>query len=95
MNTKGSVIYGWVAYTAAFAIGGGLGWYHYFHGPGGRNEREQRADMAREREAAREAIEEERIRQERRQKKLMLLQQQQQQHHLKQIDQVQQHQNAP
>lgn len=70
MNTKGSVIYGWITYTAAFAIGGGLGWYHYFYGPGGRNEREQRVDLARKREAAREAIEEERIREERRQKKV-------------------------
>lgn len=72
MNTKGSVIYGWVVYTAAFLIGGGYGYYRYFYGPGGRNEREQRAELARERQAAREAEEEEQIRQERHQKKLEL-----------------------
>lgn len=70
MNTKSSVIYGWLAYTAAFAIGGGIGYYNYFYKPGGRMDRERVADYVREREAIREADEENRIREERRLRKL-------------------------
>lgn len=66
MNTKQSATVGWIAYTAAFAIGGGLGVYKYWYAPGGRKEREAEADRRRAEEAAREAEEEQRIREERR-----------------------------
>lgn len=66
MNTKQSVTVGWTAYTAAFAIGGGLGIYKYWYAPGGRKEREAEADRQRAAEAAREAQDEHRIREERR-----------------------------
>lgn len=65
MNTKNSVIYGWIAYTSAFIVGGGLGIYKYWHKPGGRKDRELEADKIRAEEVAREAEEEARIRQER------------------------------
>lgn len=65
MNTKQSVIIGWTAYTAAFAVGGGIGIYKYRYGPGGRMDREKEADKIREEEAKLEAEEEHRIRQKR------------------------------
>ncbi|KAI0562686.1 hypothetical protein FGB62_55g059 [Gracilaria domingensis] len=70
MNTKSSVIYGWVAYTVAFVVGGGIGIHRYWNGPGGRKEREAEAEKKRVEEAAREAEEEARIREERRLEKL-------------------------
>lgn len=66
MNTKQSAIIGWVAYTAAFAIGGGIGLYRYKYAPGGRRDREAAADKLRQEEAIREAEEENRIREQRR-----------------------------
>ncbi|CDF35475.1 unnamed protein product [Chondrus crispus] len=69
MNTKQSFTIGWIAYTAAFGIGGGLGIYKYWYAPGGRKEREAAADLRRAEEAAREAEEEQRIREERRRAK--------------------------
>lgn len=72
MNTKSSVIYGWVAYTIAFTVGGGIGIYKYWYAPGGRKEREEEADRIRAEEAAREAEEEARIREERRLQKLAI-----------------------
>lgn len=69
MNTKSSVVFGWVAYTAAFAVGGGIGYYNFYYKPGGRRDRERMEDEQRAIEAAREAEEEERIRQQRQLKK--------------------------
>lgn len=69
MNTKSSFIFGWVAYTVAFTVGGGIGIYNYWYKPGGRRDRERAADEQREKEAQLEAIEEERIRQQRRTQK--------------------------
>ncbi len=65
MNTKASFTVGWIAYTAAFAIGGAIAIHRYWNGPGGRREREEAADRLRAEQAAREAVEEERIRRER------------------------------
>lgn len=62
---------GWIAYTAAFAIGGGIGIYKYRYAPGGRRDRELEADRQRQEEAAREAMEENRIREERRKERLL------------------------
>ena len=62
MNTKVSTTVGWVAYTAAFCIGGGYALHRYWNGPGGRKEREAEADRLRAEEEAREAEEEEKIR---------------------------------
>lgn len=70
MNTKKSSLIGWVAYTAAFIVGGGIGIYRYWYAPGGRADREKEFEKLREQEAAMEAIQEERIRQERRAAKL-------------------------
>lgn len=70
MNTKGSFLFGWIAYTAAFAIGGGIGVYKFVYAPGGRRDRQKQADRQREMEAAREAEEEARIREERRLRQL-------------------------
>lgn len=72
MNTKRSVTVGWMAYTAAFAVGGGLGIYKYWYAPGGRKDREAEADRKRAEEEAREAEEENRIREERRAKGLLI-----------------------
>lgn len=66
MNTKQSFVYGWVAYTIAFTVGGGIGIYNYWYKPGGRLDRQRAADAQRQREAEQEAIEEERIRRQRR-----------------------------
>jgi hypothetical protein len=65
MNTKASFGLGWVAYTAAFGVGGAVGWRRYYYAPGGRRDREkaaERAEAVRERE---EAEFEERVRAER------------------------------
>lgn len=69
MNTRQSVTVGWMAYTAAFAVGGGLGIYKYWYAPGGRKDREAEADRKRAEEEALEAEEENRIREERRRAK--------------------------
>lgn len=69
MNTKSSTIVGWLAYIAAFSAGGGFALHRYWNAPGGRKDREAEADRVRAEEAAREAIEEERIRKERAEKK--------------------------
>lgn len=66
MNTKRSFLFGWLAYTAAFAIGGGIGVYKFVYAPGGRRDRQMQADLQREKEAALEAEEEDRIREQRR-----------------------------
>lgn len=65
MNTKSSATVGWIAYTAAFVIGGGIGIYKYQYAPGGRRDREKAADEQRRKEEAMEAEEEARIRAER------------------------------
>lgn len=65
MNTTRSVVVGWVAYTAAFVVGGGIGLYKYKYAPGGRRDREIVADKLRQEEAVREAEEEDRVRKER------------------------------
>lgn len=65
MNTKSSVAVGWAAYTVAFAVGGGYGIHRYWNGPGGRREREAEADRVRAEQAAKEAVEEDRIRRQR------------------------------
>lgn len=62
MNTKASVTVGWIAYTVAFLVGGGYAINRYWNAPGGRREREEAADRARAQDAARELLEEERIR---------------------------------
>lgn len=69
MNTKQSTIVGWLAYTLAFGIGGGIGYYKYWYAPGGRKDREEIADKQRSIEAAREAEEEQKIREQRRRQK--------------------------
>lgn len=59
-------------YTTAFSVGAAIGWYNYYHRPGGRKDRDRLADAAREREIARELMEEETIREERRMKNKLM-----------------------
>lgn len=70
MNTKASVGIGWAAYTIAFCIGGGIGWYKYYYEPGGRREREKEAEKDQQAREAEEAEYEERVRRERRERVL-------------------------
>ena len=72
MNTKASATVGWIAYTVGFSLGAAYAVNRYWNAPGGRREREEMADRARAEEAAREAIEEDRIRKERRARKIQM-----------------------
>jgi hypothetical protein len=66
MNTKRSVMYGWVAYTAAFAVGGAIGWHRYYYKPGGRKDREEAVETEEAASAAADKRYEEEVRRARR-----------------------------
>ncbi len=65
MNTKSSSIAGWLAYIAAFGVGGYIGIHRYWNRPGGRKEREAEADRKDQEREAMEKAYEDRVRRER------------------------------